>query len=79
MQIPCALVTVYLVILILRAVFSWFPVQPGTFLAQANRILIDLTEWALRPLRQIIPPAGMIDLSFLVLVVILLVLQNAIC
>jgi uncharacterized protein YggT (Ycf19 family) len=42
-------------------------------------VLVTLTEWALRPLRSIIPPAGMVDLSFLVLTFGLIILQGAIC
>ena len=79
MTIVCALFTVFIVILAARAVLSWFPVRPGTAMAQINGILFDLTEWALRPLRRIIPPAGMLDLSFLVLFLIIIVLRTAVC
>jgi YggT family protein len=77
--IVCALFTVFIVILAARAVLSWFPVRPGTAMAQINGILFDLTEWALRPLRRIIPPAGMLDLSFLVLFLIIIILRTAVC
>ena len=79
MTIVCVLLTVFIVILAARAVLSWFPVRPGTAMAQINGILFDLTEWALRPLRRIIPPAGMLDLSFLVLFLIIIVLRTAVC
>jgi len=65
--ILCAILTVFIVVLVVRAVLSWFPIRPGTGLAQLNGILFDLTEWALRPMRQIIPPVGMFDISFMVL------------
>jgi len=77
--ILCALDTVFIVILAARAVLSWFPVRPGTAMAQINGILFDLTEWALRPLRRIIPPAGMLDLSFLVLFFIIIILRTVVC
>jgi YggT family protein len=77
--ILCALLTVFLVVLAARAVFSWFPVRPGTALAQVNSLLYDLTEWALRPLRRLIPPAGMFDLSFLVLFLFVMILRQAVC
>lgn len=79
MSVLCAVVTAYIVVLVLRAVLSWFPVRPGTALAQANALLHDLTEWSLQPLRRIIPPAGMLDLSFLVLMIVLFIVRNAIC
>jgi uncharacterized protein YggT (Ycf19 family) len=79
--IVCALLIIFIVLLFLRAVLSWFPEsrRPGTGVAQINRILTDLTDWALRPLRRIIPPAGMFDLSFLVLVFGLFILRAALC
>ena len=79
MGIICALLTVFIVILVARAILSWFPARPGTGLAQLNGIIFDLTEWALRPLRQIIPPIGMFDISFMVLVFGLILLLRAIC
>jgi YggT family protein len=69
---------IYLIILACRAVFSWFPVRPGTFLAQINAILFDLTEPVLRPVRRVIPPAGMIDLSFMVVFFVLIVARSVI-
>jgi YggT family protein len=76
--IVCALLTVFIIVLFVRAVLSWFPLRPGTVTARINRLLIDLTEWALRPLRRVIPPVGMFDLSFIVLVFGLLFLRTAI-
>ena len=79
MTILCAIFTVFIVVLAARAVLSWFPVRPGTAMAQINGILFDLTEWALRPLRRVIPPAGMLDLSFFVLFIIIIILRTAVC
>ena len=41
-------------------------------------LLLDVTEPVLRPLRRIIPPVGMFDVSIVVAFVIILVLQQAI-
>jgi YggT family protein len=70
--------TIYLVILFCRAVFSWFPVRPGTVFARINAILFDLTEPVLRPFRRIIPPAGMFDLSFIVVIILLMVVRSVV-
>jgi YggT family protein len=78
-EIVCNLITVFIVLLFARAVLSWFPLRPGGFMAQVGQFLIVLTDWALRPLRAVIPPAGMFDLSFMVLVFGLFILQGAIC
>ena len=77
--ILCPVLVVFIVVLVLRAVLSWFPVRPGTGLAQVNGILHDLTEWALRPMRQIIPPVGMFDISFMVLLFGLFLLRQFVC
>ena len=69
------LVTLYIIVLFVRAVLSWFPLRPGTFLFSVNRIAIDLTEPVLAPVRRMIPPAGMFDLSFLVVLILLYILR----
>ena len=79
MGILCAVLTVFIVVLVVRAVLSWFPIRPGTGWAQLNGILFDLTEWALRPMRQIIPPVGMFDISFMVLLFGLFLLRAFVC
>jgi len=77
--ILCALITIYLVILAARAVMSWFPIRPGTPFASIYGVVHDLTEPLLAPLRRVIPPAGALDLSFLVLFFLLIILQNIVC
>jgi YggT family protein len=78
-SILCAFITAYTVVLFARAIMSWFPIRPGTPWASIYGVLLDLTEPVLAPLRRVIPPAGMFDLSFLVLIIGLFILQGAIC
>lgn len=78
-SLVCKLLTIYMVILAARAVLSWFPMSPGSALAPIARILIDVTEPVLGRLRQVIPQAGVIDLSFLVAFFGLSILRNIIC
>jgi len=75
----CALVTAYMVVLVVRAVMSWIPIRPGTPFSTLYGILLDLTEPVLAPLRRVIPPLGMFDLSFTVLFIFLFILRTAIC
>ncbi len=63
----CAIISVYMLVLLMRAIMSWFPIRPGTPWASLYGVVLDLTEPVLAPLRRVIPPAGMFDLSFLVL------------
>ena len=75
----CALVTVYLVVVLARALLSWFPIRPGTPFATIAVLLRDLTEPVLAPLRRVIPPVGMLDMSAFVLMIGLVILRTAIC
>jgi YggT family protein len=75
----CALVTVYLVVVLARALLSWFPIRPGTPVATISLLLRDLTEPVLAPLRRVIPPVGMLDMSAFVLIIALGILRTAIC
>jgi YggT family protein len=69
------LIGVYLVVLLVRAVSSWFPPpRHGSPFAIVLQVVHDLTEPLLAPLRRVIPPAGMFDISFTVLFFILLIL-----
>lgn len=79
MRIICLLLQAYLVVLILSAVLSWFPLQPDTFLASVHQALRRLVDPVLEPLRRVIPPAGMFDLSFLVLFLGVLIVSRIIC
>jgi len=79
-EILCWLITAYMVVLAGRAVFSWFPPgEPGSFTFGVSRILFELTEPVLAPVRSIIPPAGMFDLSFIVVWIGLFILRSFIC
>src|SRR5207237_1070855 len=62
------LINIFILVLIVRAIFSWFP---GMLYSQAGRIIVMATEWYLAPIRRVIPPAGGLDISFLVGIVIL--------
>jgi YggT family protein len=74
----CDLIQVYIVVLFVRAIFSWFP-PPSCGAATLYRILLDLTEPVLAPLRRVIPPVGAFDLSFLVLIVFLYIVRAKVC
>ena len=65
--ILCALLNLYVLALIVRAVISFFPIRPDSGLIPVIRALDSIIDPILMPLRRIIPPAGMFDLSFLVL------------
>jgi YggT family protein len=77
-DVVCALLIAYILILFGRMIFSWLPPTSGGT-ATVARLLYDLTEPVLAPMRRVIPPAGMFDLSFTVLVFGLLILWQVVC
>jgi YggT family protein len=64
------LLRLYLLVLLIRAVMSWFPISPDSGLVPIIRAMDKIIDPLLMPLRRVIPPAGMFDLSYLVLVII---------
>ena len=77
-DIICPIISLYMLVLIARAITSFFPVTPGTAFAQIVEVLFKLTEPILGPVRRVIPPLGMFDLSFLVVVIGIRVLSGLI-
>ncbi len=69
MAIICAIVSLYTLVLVARAITSFFPVTPGTAFGQIVEVLYKVTEPVLAPVRKVIPPLGMFDLSFLVVLI----------
>lgn len=56
----------YVLVLVARALLSWFPQNPDSPLNPVRRVVFVITEPVLAPFRRLIPPVGMLDLSFLV-------------
>ncbi len=66
------LFTILTFAIIIRALLSWFPIDRRNPLVQ---ILDQITEPILAPLRRIIPTIGMIDITPLVAIILLQLLQ----
>lgn len=67
------LLDVYQLILLVRVLLSWFRVDPyNPFI----RVLYDITEPVLRPIREALPQTGMMDFSPLVAFLLILALQQ---
>ena len=66
----------YVLILLLRALLSWFPYNPNSPLNPVRRVIFTLTEPVLAPFRRIIPPIGMLDISFLVAFIVVQVIVS---
>ncbi len=72
----------YVIVLLLRAVLSWFPTRSDSPLRPVETGLYRVTEPVLAPLRRAIPPVrmggGYLDLSILVLIIVLEVLVKVV-
>jgi len=64
---------VFTLLIIARAIMSWFSPRPTNILAV---ILYRVTEPLLAPLRRIIPRAGMFDFTPLVAIILLQLIAN---
>jgi YggT family protein len=68
------LITILQIAIIGRALISWFPVDPSNPLV---RVLTEITEPVLAPLRRVIPRFGMIDITPMVAIIVLSIAQQA--
>jgi len=72
-DVICAVLRIYVLVVIARVIFSWVRVTPGTAVASIYSVIYNLTEPVLGPLRRAIPPmrmgAGAIDLSPLIIII----------
>lgn len=69
----CAILRLYVLVVLARVIFSWVRVTPGTPVASIYSVIYQLTEPVLGPLRRAIPPMRMgvaaLDLSPLIVIV----------
>ena len=79
MAIICPLLQIYILCFLARAILSWFPAPRDGFMATANSFLFTITEPLLRPVRRVIPPMGMFDVSGLVVLLGLFVVMQIVC
>ena len=69
------LLSIYLLLIIIRIVFSWGMVS---YTNRVMKFLVDVTEPLLGPLRRMIPPLGWLDISPMVAILIIWLFQAAV-
>ena len=74
-QLLDALLGAYSLILLGKAIVSWFPVNPYNPIV---RLLDRLTEPVLTPVRKKVPPVAGMDLSIVLVLVVISILRNMI-
>jgi YggT family protein len=66
------LLTLYSFVLFGRAIMSWFD---PTFSSQIGRVVYDVTEPLISPIRQVVPPIAGLDLSIMVAIFLVYILR----
>lgn len=83
MGLVCSVLNLFLLVLFVRVILSWFPISPGSAMASVYSVLYTITEPVLGPLRRVLPPVGMggmgLDLSPIILFFGIIVISGAIC
>jgi YggT family protein len=67
------LVWILQIAIIGRALLSWFPIDPRSPLVT---VLNEITEPVLAPLRRVVPRIGMIDITPMVAIFVLYIIQQ---
>lgn len=71
MNLVLALINLYSLVIIARAISSFFPISPSSPFAPIVDILYRLTEPVFAPVRRVLPPMGGLDLAPLVVLLVL--------
>ena len=83
MTIVCSLIQIYILLLVVRVVMSWFPISPNGPAETVAGFLYMVTDPVLGPLRRLLPPVRMgamaLDLSPIVAFFGLSVLRGLLC
>lgn len=79
MELVCVLLEAYIIAIFVRIVLSWFSPEPGGAVASVEGFLRTITDPVLEPVRRVMPRTGMLDLSPLVVLIVIQILQAAIC
>ena len=83
MTIVCSLIQLYVLLLVVRVVMSWFPISPNGPAETVAGFLYMVTDPVLVPLRRLLPPVRMgamaLDLSPIVAFFALPVLRGILC
>lgn len=79
MLLVCRLLDVFVIAVIARIILSFFPISPNTAMSSVYSVLYNVTEPVMGPLRRVIPTIGMFDLSPMIIIFGVRILQAVIC
>lgn len=78
-EFVCFLLFAYIIALFVRIVLSWFSPDPGSGVASIEEFLRRITDPVLVPVRRVVPRAGMLDLSPLVVLLVIQLIRDVLC
>lgn len=67
----CGVTQLAVLAIIARVILSWFPIGPKSPFAAIARVIFQVTETMLGPVRRALPLAGPLDLSPIVVILFL--------
>ena len=70
-ELLCQLVSLYVLLIIIRVISSWFPASPNGPFGEIIRLVFRATDPVLLPVRRAVPFAGPLDLSPIIVVLFL--------
>lgn len=77
--IVCYVLGIFIFMVYARVILSWFPANPNGVFGQISRVIYQITDPVLLPVRRALPLVGPLDLSPIVVVIGLSILQSVIC
>ena len=77
--IVCYVLGIFIFMVYARVILSWFPANPNGIFGQISRVIYQITDPVLLPVRRALPLVGPLDLSPIVVVIGLSILQSVIC
>lgn len=72
-ELLLSILRIYTFILVARALFSWF--DPA-YRSSIGRILYDITEPVVAPVRRVVPSMGGLDFSIMITMFLVIILQR---
>ena len=70
------MVTVLWIAILARVLVSWIPVGQDSPFMPLVRVIYQITEPILAPIRRLIPSLGMLDLSPMIAIILLMIVQQ---
>jgi YggT family protein len=68
-QIVCAIANIYVLIVVARAISTFFPISPGSPFMPIVELLYKATEPVFAPIRRVLPTMGPFDFTPLVVLI----------